>query len=458
MLLRLTSVLLLLACTSSSLNSDPLSVETPSQYRPPSYKEEEYSVCSLPFSHGTTTLGFTFYRPISSLSSSPYSLPLRLRSSLLIAVDSRSSISSYVSSSTVQKVVPLSSTVLATIAGGAADCQQMLGLLRRRIALHRAAAAPFDDSSSDVTTSAAAAAAAAADGDAAASASADKPSSAAVFENVVRPSSSSSSSSTFELPLRSVTSLLSNALDARRPRGAGSEGDADGAISVGTIVAGYEIPSLRTTTTTGGGGGGGTVGSVVGAGDVGSSSIGVLPPTFPLPPSCVSIDGVLCSDVSSSVRSSYPSLYYVDSTGHRLSGTDFAVGSGGTYATGMLDGALSDGREITKRWCRNALNMRDCGVGGGGGGGGSDDDDGDSAAADSKVRLGVSGVSSTTWSARRRFSNVLSLDEAVGIAKKCILGSTRRDGYSGGVINVYLIEKDEGGTVTWRRVECEDSR
>ena len=54
--------------------------------------------------HGTTTLAFSFGQ------------------SILIAVDSKASVGSYVGSRTVKKVFPISRHILATMAGGAADC------------------------------------------------------------------------------------------------------------------------------------------------------------------------------------------------------------------------------------------------------------------------------------------------------------------------------------------------
>ena len=54
--------------------------------------------------HGTTTVAFSFGE------------------SILIAVDSKASVGSYVGSRTVKKVFPISRHILATMAGGAADC------------------------------------------------------------------------------------------------------------------------------------------------------------------------------------------------------------------------------------------------------------------------------------------------------------------------------------------------
>lgn len=59
---------------------------------------------NIKFNHGTTTLGFQF------------------KHGVLIAVDSRASMGSYIGSGTVQKVIPISRFLLGTMAGGAADC------------------------------------------------------------------------------------------------------------------------------------------------------------------------------------------------------------------------------------------------------------------------------------------------------------------------------------------------
>lgn len=55
--------------------------------------------------HGTTTLGFIY------------------KGGVLLSVDSRSTMGSYVSSGNVKKVLPITDKILATIAGGAADCE-----------------------------------------------------------------------------------------------------------------------------------------------------------------------------------------------------------------------------------------------------------------------------------------------------------------------------------------------
>ena len=63
--------------------------------------------------HGTTTLGFIF------------------QGGVIIAVDSRASQGSYISSQTVKKVIEINPHLLGTMAGGAADCafwQRYLGM------------------------------------------------------------------------------------------------------------------------------------------------------------------------------------------------------------------------------------------------------------------------------------------------------------------------------------------
>jgi len=70
--------------------------------------------------HGTTTLGFIF------------------ENGVIIAVDSRASQGSYVSSQTVKKVIEINPYLLGTMAGGAADCafwQRNLGMQCRMFEL-----------------------------------------------------------------------------------------------------------------------------------------------------------------------------------------------------------------------------------------------------------------------------------------------------------------------------------
>ena len=76
-----------------------------------------------------------------------------------------------------------------------------------------------------------------------------------------------------------------------------------------------------------------------------------------------------------------PKIFYVDNTGVRIEGDLFAVGSGGTFALGILDNARQRMSEMTE-------------------------------------------------------------DEAIQLGIKAIRHATFRDAYSGGFINVYLISRE----------------
>ncbi len=65
--------------------------------------------------HGTTTLAFKY------------------KDSIIVAVDSRASVGMYVGSRTVKKVFPISNCMVATMAGGAADCAHWIRRIARRI-------------------------------------------------------------------------------------------------------------------------------------------------------------------------------------------------------------------------------------------------------------------------------------------------------------------------------------
>jgi len=60
---------------------------------------------AIKYHHGTTTLGFKF------------------QGGVIIAVDSRASMGSYIGSGTVKKIIEINRFLLGTMAGGAADCQ-----------------------------------------------------------------------------------------------------------------------------------------------------------------------------------------------------------------------------------------------------------------------------------------------------------------------------------------------
>jgi 20S proteasome subunit beta 5 len=75
---------------------------------------------NIPFEyqlHGTTTLAFKY------------------RDSIIICVDSKASIGNYVGSRTVKKIFPISSNIIATMAGGAADCMFWIRRVARNMKL-----------------------------------------------------------------------------------------------------------------------------------------------------------------------------------------------------------------------------------------------------------------------------------------------------------------------------------
>ena len=198
----------------------------------------------LEFAHGTTTLSFTF------------------QGGIIAAVDSRASLGQFVGSKTTQKVLPVNSHILGTMAGGAADCQHWIRKLKSEALLHQ------------------------------------------LTEDGRR------------MSVARASRILSNYLYALR----GYD------LSIGTMIMGYDdVPN-------------------------GGKSV--------------------------------PYIYYVDNTGLRIQGDMFAVGSGSTFAQGILD------------------------------------------------------------SEHDRYN--LTIDEAIALGIKAIRHATFRDAYSGGYINVYLITPKHG--------------
>jgi len=196
----------------------------------------------IKYYHGTTTLAFIF------------------NGGILMAVDSRASMGSYIGSNTVRKVVTLSKYMLGTIAGGAADCSYWQRDLSYRCRMHELR------EGRRITTAAA-------------------------------------------------SKLLSNTVYGYRGRG----------LSMGIMIGGFD-------------------------------------------------------------ENKGPSLYYIDDEGTRLKGNLFSVGSGGTYAYGVVD---------------------------------------------------------------REYRADLTEEEAIQLGKRAIFHATHRDAYSGGVINVFVITKD-GWTQKWQ--------
>ena len=205
------------------------------EYDDDTFPPSSASVPPLEFAHGTTTISFVF------------------QGGIIAAVDSRASMGSFVGSKTVDKVLPVNSHILGTMAGGAADCMFWIRKLKSEALLH------------ELTESS-------------------------------------------RMTVARASRLLSNALYQNR----GLD------LSVGTMIMGFD--------------------------ESGSSTI-----------------------------------YYVDNTGVRIEGDQFAVGSGSTFALGILD-------------------------------------------------------------TERRYD--LSEEEAIALGIKAIRHATFRDAYSGGFINVFLITKD----------------
>jgi 20S proteasome subunit beta 5 len=199
--------------------------------------EEAHSkkVPPLEFAHGTTTISFIF------------------QGGIVAAVDSRASLGSFVGSKTTQKVLPVNSHILGTMAGGAADCMFWIRKLKSEAMLHELKEGR-------------------------------------------------------RMSVARASRLLSNALYQNRGLG----------LSVGTMIMGFDH------------------------------------------------DGP-------------PRIYYVDNTGVRIEGDMFAVGSGSTFALGILDTERRHG---------------------------------------------------------------LTEDEAVDLGIKAIRHATFRDAFSGGFINVFVITKD----------------
>lgn len=81
---------------SSSYSLNELQLPSSESIDNPPTEVEQY--------HGTTTIGF-----ING-------------DSIILCVDSKASIGNYVGSRTVKKIIPITDTVVATMAGGAADC------------------------------------------------------------------------------------------------------------------------------------------------------------------------------------------------------------------------------------------------------------------------------------------------------------------------------------------------
>jgi 20S proteasome subunit beta 5 len=209
----------------------------PAVAKPGEFLKDVWTIPGAPpaieFAHGTTTLAFIFSKGV------------------VVTVDSRSTMGSYVASGTVKKVIEINPYLLGTMAGGAADCSFWERELGRRCRLYE-------------------------------------------LRNKER------------ISVAAASKLLSNMVYAYKGYG----------LSMGTMIAGWDKKG--------------------------------------------------------------PGLFYVDNDGTRLKGQRFSVGSGSTYAYGVLDSGY--------RWD-------------------------------------------------------MSVEEACELGRRSVYHATHRDAYSGGVVNVYHVHE-----------------
>jgi len=90
----------------------------PNVAHPETFLKDDKNASKIHMAHGTTTLGFVF------------------NGGVIIAVDSRSTMGSYIASQNVKKVIEINPYLLGTMAGGAADCSFWERELGRRCRLY----------------------------------------------------------------------------------------------------------------------------------------------------------------------------------------------------------------------------------------------------------------------------------------------------------------------------------
>lgn len=105
----------------AALNGSP-AIYIPRVDNPSTFLRDAFAGTSekdrLHFAHGTTTLAFLF------------------QGGIIVAVDSRASMGSYIGSGTVKKIIEINPYLLGTMAGGAADCSFWERDLGRRCKLY----------------------------------------------------------------------------------------------------------------------------------------------------------------------------------------------------------------------------------------------------------------------------------------------------------------------------------
>ncbi|KIJ44798.1 hypothetical protein M422DRAFT_67460, partial [Sphaerobolus stellatus SS14] len=97
---------------------DVPSVQEPTEFLKLHTYDHADPSCKIKIKHGTTTLAFRF------------------QGGIIVAVDSRGSMGSFIASGTVKKVIEINKHLLGTMAGGAADCQYWETYLGMHCRLH----------------------------------------------------------------------------------------------------------------------------------------------------------------------------------------------------------------------------------------------------------------------------------------------------------------------------------
>jgi len=101
--------------------------ELPAFANPQDFVQEHFGQANskMHFLKGTTTLAFIYEGKTKDD-----------KGGIVVSVDSRASSGIYVSTSTVMKVLPITSHIVATMAGGAADCQFWMRVLAKQCRLY----------------------------------------------------------------------------------------------------------------------------------------------------------------------------------------------------------------------------------------------------------------------------------------------------------------------------------
>jgi len=108
--------------TTTTTTTNDISVRYKPKFNFLTYEDKYQSKLPLSLSslqyHGTTTLAYIY------------------NNSIIVAIDSRASVGNYVGSRTVKKIFPISDTIVATMAGGAADCSFWIRRIAKQVKLY----------------------------------------------------------------------------------------------------------------------------------------------------------------------------------------------------------------------------------------------------------------------------------------------------------------------------------